>query len=57
MKVLIWIACFFAMVLIRLFFQYMGIILGGIPTALLFGATWWAATRLCKIWDEHKKNK
>ena len=57
MKVLIWIGCFFAMVLIRVIFQYMGIILGGIPTMLLFGLAWWGASRLCKVWDDRKKYK
>ena len=34
-----------------------GIILGGIPTALMFGGTLWLARTLCKKWDEHKANR
>ncbi len=33
-----------------------GIILGAIPTMILYGATFWLARTLCKKCDEHKEN-
>jgi hypothetical protein len=57
MKVLIWIVCFFCLAVVRLVAQYSGIILGGIPTALLFGLTWFIAQKLCKKWDQRKSIK
>lgn len=57
MKVLIWILCFFANALITTLIKEGGIILGGIPTALMFGGTLWLARTLCKKWDEHKANR
>lgn len=57
MKVLIWIVCFFCLAVVRLVAQYSGIILGGIPTALLFGLTWFIAKKLCKKWDQRKSIK
>ena len=30
---------------------YAGLILGGIPTVLLFALMWFSATKLCKKWD------
>ena len=32
-----------------------GIILGGIPSALMFGGMWWIASSLCKKWDGRKE--
>lgn len=57
MKVLIWFLCFFANALITTLIKEAGVILGGIPTALMFAATLWLARTLCKKWDEHKENK
>lgn len=55
MKVLIWILCFFANALITTVLKESGILLGAIPTMILFGATLWLARTLCKKWDEHKE--
>lgn len=57
MKVLIWFLCIFANALITTLIKEAGVILGGIPTALMFAATLWLARTLCKKWDEHKGNK
>ena len=51
MKVFIYIACFFAMVIIQVALQNSGIILGAIPMVLLYLATFGAAKGLCKLWD------
>ena len=57
MKILIWFLCIFANALITTILRESGIILGGIPTAVLFGGTMWLARTLCKKWDEHKGRK
>lgn len=54
MKVLIWFLCIFANALITTLLKESGIILGAIPTMILFGAMLWLARTLCKKWDEHK---
>lgn len=54
MKVLIWFLCIFAYTLITTLLKGNGIILGGIPTMILFGAMLWLARTLCKKWDERK---
>ena len=54
MKVLIWILCIFANALITTILKESGILLGAIPTMILFGAMFWLARTLCKKWDEHK---
>lgn len=56
MKVLIWIVCFFCMAVVQMIVKDSGIILGGIPTALLFGLTWFVAQKLCKKWGNRKKD-
>lgn len=56
MKVLIWILCIFANALITTLLKEAGILLGGIPSALLFGGSFWLAHKLCKKWDEHQSN-
>ena len=56
MKALIWIGCIFSLSLCMTLIKNGGIILGGIPTALMFGAMWWLARTLCKKWDARKKN-
>lgn len=57
MKVLIWFLCIFANVLITTLIKEAGVILGAIPTVILYGATFLLARTLCKKWDEHKENK
>ena len=56
MKFLIWFLCIFANAIITTIIKEAGVILGAIPTVVLFGATMWLARALCKKWDEHKKN-
>ena len=57
MKVIIWLGCIFGLSLFIVILKNAGIILGGIPTALLFWAMLWLARTLCKKWDEHKAKK
>lgn len=57
MKFLIWFLCIFANALITTLIKETGVILGGIPTVVLYGATIWLARTLCKKWDERKENK
>lgn len=57
MKFLIWFGCFFLNALITMIINSNGIILGGIPTALLFLGCYFLAKFLCKKWDNHKTNK
>ena len=56
MKALIWIGCIFCLSLCIVLIKDCGIILGGIPSALMFGVMWWVADKLCKKWDS-RKNK
>ena len=56
MKALIWIGCIFSLSLCTVLIKDCGIILGGIPSALMFGGMWWLASTLCKKWDARKKN-
>ena len=53
MKVLIWILCIFANALITTILKESGILLGAIPTMILFAGMLWVARTLCKKWDEH----
>lgn len=57
MKFSIWFLCIFANALITTLIKETGVILGAIPTVVLYGATIWLAKTLCKKWDEHKENK
>lgn len=57
MKFLIWFLCIFANALITTLIKDAGVILGAIPTVILYGATFWLARTLCKKWDEHKEHK
>lgn len=57
MKVLIYIGCFFVMVLIQVFFKNSGVILGGVPMVLLYLGTLAAAGGLCKLWDNRGQSK
>lgn len=56
MKALIWIGCIFCLSLCFVLIKNAGIILGGIPSALMFGGMWWIASTLSKKWD-NRKNK
>ena len=57
MKAVIWLGCIFSLSFFMVILKNSGIILGGIPTALLFGGMLWLARTLCKKWDEHKAEK
>ena len=57
MKALIWVGCIFALSLCFVLIKNAGIILGGIPSALMFGGMWCTASSLCKKWDYRKKDK
>lgn len=57
MKVLIWCLCIFANVLITTLIKEEGVILGAIPTMVLYFATIWPAFALCKKYDKEKANK
>ena len=57
MKALIWIGCIFTLSLCFVMIKNAGIILGGIPSALMFGGMWWIASSLCKKWDGRKERK
>jgi hypothetical protein len=54
MKFLIWCVCIFVAALIQIVIRNAGIILGAIPSALLFLAMWRIAATLCKKYDEKK---
>ena len=57
MKILIWLAFLFLNGMITALLNADGILLGFIPTALLFSATIWGAKSVCKLWDESKENR
>ena len=57
MKVLIWVLCLFLNALITTIIKDNGVILGAIPTVILYGVTIWLARTLCKRWDERKTDK
>ena len=57
MKVLIWGACIILYSLITVGLNACGIILGGIPTALLTFGMMSAAGGLCKLWKNHHEDK
>ncbi len=46
MKALIWVVCIFALAVIQTVLTESGIILGGIPTAILYGTTMYVARTL-----------
>ena len=54
MKVVIYIACVFVIALIQTLLRSAGILLGGIPTALLYVGMFWVARRLTKLVDKDK---
>lgn len=55
MKFLICFLCFFALVLTITIFKWCGIILGGVPTMLIYIVYSSLAIRLCILWNRHKK--
>lgn len=57
MVAFIWIACFFCLVMAQVLIKYQGVILGAIPTMILYGATIWLARTLSSLWKKHKKAK
>ena len=59
MKVLIYVACFIVLVIIQTIFIHNRIVLGAIPSVLLWCLTWWGARALCKVWDNRiiRKNQ
>ena len=57
MKILIWVACLLANSIITVVIKANGIILGGIPTFIMYMITFAVARTLCEKWEEHKKNK
>ena len=56
MKIFIWVACLFANSIITAVIKANGIILGGIPTFIMYMITFAVARTLCEKWEEHKKN-
>ena len=54
MKFLIWFLCILVNALIITGLRYSGVLLGAIPTVLLFVGMMALARFLCKKWDEHQ---
>ena len=54
MKALIWFGCVLFVAVIQTVFRQSGIMLGAIPTVILYGGMIWLATYLCKKYDESK---
>lgn len=54
MKVLIWVLCILVYSLITMTLQVCGLQLGGIPTVILAGGTFWLARMFCRKWDDRK---
>ena len=54
MRALIWIGCIFANAIITTLFKQNGIILGAIPTVLLYLGAVYLARYLCGLWDERR---
>ena len=53
MKVLIWAGCIFAYALVQVIITDSGIVLGGIPAAVMFFIMFAGAKALCRKWDEN----
>ena len=53
MKVIIWGGCVVALSILLVLLRYAGVMLGGIPTGLLFFGMSMLAAYLCKRWDGH----
>ena len=46
MKILVWVVCILVFAIIQTVISESGIVLGGIPTALMFGGMVWIASTL-----------
>lgn len=57
MKVLIWFLCLFANAMVTTLAKENGIILGAIPTVVLYALAATLAQVLCGAWDKHKQKK
>ena len=57
MKILIWFLCILANSIITAIIKANGIILGGIPTFIMYMITFAVARTLCEKWQEYKNNK
>ena len=57
MKAIIWIVCIVALSTCMVLIKNCGIILGGIPSALMFGGMLWLAKKLCSKLDEKRQTK
>ncbi len=55
MKILIWFLCILANASIITVLKQNGVILGAIPSVILFSLTMGCARTLCIKWEEHKK--
>ena len=56
MKGLIWFGCLLVLSIITTALKTSGIMLGAIPTVLLYGGGVWVAKKLCNMVDDNKKN-
>ena len=56
MKALIWFGCIFFIAVIQTIFRQSGVVLGAIPTVILYGGMLWLETHLCKKYDESKSS-
>ena len=54
MKIVIMLLCFFALAIIQTALRESGIVLGAIPTVILFGGAMWLSKELGKKWDENQ---
>ena len=57
MKILIWTGIMLIPSIIATLVKDSGILLGGIPTAILYGTAFWLANKLCKKYDWHRVAK
>lgn len=58
MKIVIWVLCILVYSAVSVLIREAGIVLGGIPTALLgLALVFGPAPALCKAWDKHKKKR
>lgn len=52
MKILIWIGCILLYGIVNAMCRAQGIILGGLPTALMVFGIFFLASTLCQLWDK-----
>ena len=57
MKAFIWFMMILIAAVIVTVIKETGYIIGGIPAAILYGAMFFGARKLCQKWDEHKAKK